>query len=238
MAKPTEARSASPATRSSGRTSRRLVPPGALRPDDLQRLPQCARLHRAGDADQAHAEPDLLQLPRREARPAAVGTPAGDRRLLAVPYRHGSVRPALLNKSPPLLCQQCHSSAGHPSVARTSLAAGRHARRLGLRGRRQLHQLPHPGARIQPPLGRQADAMSEAGPPHETGSIMRPFSPLFLLAALGALRRPATRRPRSTPRNGRARPAPSQERRHRLVDVGVGYRATTRRPSATTPACE
>ncbi len=32
---------------------------------------------------------------------------------------HGSVRAALLNKSPPLLCQQCHSPAGHPSVART-----------------------------------------------------------------------------------------------------------------------
>lgn len=33
---------------------------------------------------------------------------------------HGSVRPALLTKTPPLLCQQCHSSANHPSVARTS----------------------------------------------------------------------------------------------------------------------
>ena len=33
---------------------------------------------------------------------------------------HGSVRPALLTKNPPLLCQQCHSQAGHPSVARTS----------------------------------------------------------------------------------------------------------------------
>jgi DmsE family decaheme c-type cytochrome len=32
---------------------------------------------------------------------------------------HGSVRPSLLAKSPPLLCQQCHSPAGHPSVART-----------------------------------------------------------------------------------------------------------------------
>ncbi len=32
---------------------------------------------------------------------------------------HGSVRAALLTKSPPLLCQQCHSVAGHPSVART-----------------------------------------------------------------------------------------------------------------------
>jgi len=33
---------------------------------------------------------------------------------------HGSVRPAMLNKSPPLLCQQCHSPSGHPSVARPS----------------------------------------------------------------------------------------------------------------------
>jgi DmsE family decaheme c-type cytochrome len=32
---------------------------------------------------------------------------------------HGSVHRALLTKSPPLLCQQCHSQAGHPSVART-----------------------------------------------------------------------------------------------------------------------
>jgi DmsE family decaheme c-type cytochrome len=39
---------------------------------------------------------------------------------------HGSVRASLLNKSPPLLCQQCHSVAGHPSVAYTgsSLAGG------------------------------------------------------------------------------------------------------------------
>ena len=33
---------------------------------------------------------------------------------------HGSVRQALLTKSPPLLCQQCHSPAGHPSFALTS----------------------------------------------------------------------------------------------------------------------
>jgi len=33
---------------------------------------------------------------------------------------HGSVRSALLTKNPPLLCQQCHSPAGHPSVARTA----------------------------------------------------------------------------------------------------------------------
>jgi len=33
---------------------------------------------------------------------------------------HGSVRPSLLAKSPALLCQQCHSPAGHPSVARTA----------------------------------------------------------------------------------------------------------------------
>ena len=33
---------------------------------------------------------------------------------------HGSVRAAMLTKTPPLLCQQCHSSANHPSLARTS----------------------------------------------------------------------------------------------------------------------
>jgi DmsE family decaheme c-type cytochrome len=33
---------------------------------------------------------------------------------------HGSNHPALLVKRPPLLCQQCHSPAGHPSVAYTS----------------------------------------------------------------------------------------------------------------------
>lgn len=32
---------------------------------------------------------------------------------------HGSVRQALLVKSPALLCQQCHSAAGHPSVPQT-----------------------------------------------------------------------------------------------------------------------
>jgi DmsE family decaheme c-type cytochrome len=35
---------------------------------------------------------------------------------------HGSVRTALLNKSAPLLCQQCHTAAGHPAVARTGAA--------------------------------------------------------------------------------------------------------------------
>ena len=35
---------------------------------------------------------------------------------------HGSVRSALLTKNPPLLCQQCHSVSGHPSVARTPAA--------------------------------------------------------------------------------------------------------------------
>lgn len=32
---------------------------------------------------------------------------------------HGSVRQAMLVKNAPLLCQSCHSSAGHPAVART-----------------------------------------------------------------------------------------------------------------------
>jgi DmsE family decaheme c-type cytochrome len=32
---------------------------------------------------------------------------------------HGSIHSSLLTKRPPLLCQQCHSQAGHPSVAYT-----------------------------------------------------------------------------------------------------------------------
>ena len=33
---------------------------------------------------------------------------------------HGSVNQALLVKRPPLLCQACHSQAGHPSVPHTT----------------------------------------------------------------------------------------------------------------------
>ena len=33
---------------------------------------------------------------------------------------HGSARPSLLTKTPPLLCQQCHTVAGHPSVPYSS----------------------------------------------------------------------------------------------------------------------
>ena len=35
---------------------------------------------------------------------------------------HGSARTSLLTKNPPLLCQQCHTVAGHPAVARTGAA--------------------------------------------------------------------------------------------------------------------
>jgi DmsE family decaheme c-type cytochrome len=35
---------------------------------------------------------------------------------------HGSVYPSLLTKNAPLLCQQCHTVAGHPAVAHTSTA--------------------------------------------------------------------------------------------------------------------
>jgi DmsE family decaheme c-type cytochrome len=35
---------------------------------------------------------------------------------------HGSVHRPLLTKNAPLLCQQCHAPAGHPSVARTGAA--------------------------------------------------------------------------------------------------------------------
>jgi DmsE family decaheme c-type cytochrome len=35
---------------------------------------------------------------------------------------HGSAHASLLTKTPPLLCQQCHSQEGHPSAARTGAA--------------------------------------------------------------------------------------------------------------------
>ena len=35
-------------------------------------------------------------------------------------FPHGSARPVLLKNTPPMLCQQCHAAAGHPSVAYTS----------------------------------------------------------------------------------------------------------------------
>lgn len=40
---------------------------------------------------------------------------------------HGSNHPALLTQRPPLLCQECHSRVGHPSIGRTGadLPAGR-----------------------------------------------------------------------------------------------------------------
>lgn len=40
---------------------------------------------------------------------------------------HGSTNPSLLKLRPPLLCQQCHSSAGHPSVAYTGQGLPGHA---------------------------------------------------------------------------------------------------------------
>ncbi len=34
-------------------------------------------------------------------------------------YPHGSIHPAMLTRRPPLLCQSCHSQAGHPSLSLT-----------------------------------------------------------------------------------------------------------------------
>ena len=57
-----------------GRLPEAVHPPGALRTDGLQRLPQRARLDDGGDAEQADAQPDLLQLPRRQARARCSGS--------------------------------------------------------------------------------------------------------------------------------------------------------------------
>jgi len=68
---------------------------------------------------------------------------------------HGSNHPALLLKRPPLLCQQCHSPAGHPSTAYTSEEADDDFNNRFLLGRSclnchsQIHGSNHPsGAKL------------------------------------------------------------------------------------------
>lgn len=63
---------------------------------------------------------------------------------------HGSNHPALLVKRPPLLCQQCHAAAGHPSVAFGSEAVDDNFNNRFLLGRgclnchSQVHGSNHP----------------------------------------------------------------------------------------------
>lgn len=63
---------------------------------------------------------------------------------------HGSNHPALLTRRAPLLCQQCHSRAGHPSVGRTGNdLPGNTSSVLGLAGsctscHSQVHGSNHP----------------------------------------------------------------------------------------------
>lgn len=63
---------------------------------------------------------------------------------------HGSNHPPLLRKRPPLLCQQCHSAAGHPSLDLSSDAVADSARNRFLLGRgclnchSQVHGSNHP----------------------------------------------------------------------------------------------
>jgi DmsE family decaheme c-type cytochrome len=68
---------------------------------------------------------------------------------------HGSNHPALLIRRPPLLCQQCHSAAGHPSMALTGddLADGPTASFLLARScmncHSQVHGSNHPSGASQ-----------------------------------------------------------------------------------------
>lgn len=67
---------------------------------------------------------------------------------------HGSNHPALLKKRPPLLCQQCHSPAGHPSTAYTSGETSNEFNNRFLLGRgclnchSQVHGSNHPSGSI------------------------------------------------------------------------------------------
>src|SRR5262249_22009277 len=133
------------------------------------------------DAEQADGEPDLHQLPCRQARPAAVGARAGGRGLHALPFaaRRGAPCPAddVAADAVPAM-----PLAGRPSVggAHARWAARRRRPRVGVPGRRQLPQLPLAGARVQPSRRRQADAM-------RTEARMNPWTSAWRLAALGTL---------------------------------------------------
>ena len=63
-----------------------LAPPGRRGQDRLLRLPQPAWLGRAEAAGGQHGQRDLLDLPRREARPVPVRAPVGERRLHELPH--------------------------------------------------------------------------------------------------------------------------------------------------------
>jgi DmsE family decaheme c-type cytochrome len=68
---------------------------------------------------------------------------------------HGSNHPAMLTKRPPLLCQQCHSAAGHPAEAYTmeDMDDTRNSRYLMARGcmncHSQVHGSNHPSGSSQ-----------------------------------------------------------------------------------------
>ncbi|MGD8559566.1 MAG: DmsE family decaheme c-type cytochrome [Gammaproteobacteria bacterium] len=56
---------------------------------------------------------------------------------------HGSIHTALLKKRPPLLCQQCHSSAGHPSSARDGSDVAGQSRFVLAKGCMNCHSQVH-----------------------------------------------------------------------------------------------
>ncbi|MBT8039079.1 MAG: cystathionine beta-synthase, partial [Gammaproteobacteria bacterium] len=68
---------------------------------------------------------------------------------------HGSIHPASLNRRPPLLCQTCHSAAGHPAVGYTGDDIGNTAQQRFLLSRScmnchsQVHGSNHPSGSSQ-----------------------------------------------------------------------------------------
>ncbi|MCK7579753.1 MAG: hypothetical protein MZV65_31355 [Chromatiales bacterium] len=106
------------------------------------------------------------ELPRRQARPVPVGARAGRRGLLDLPRAARLARsPACSRRAARCCASPCHSQQGHPSVAYgPSGLPGGGAPPVDARAR-QLHELPLAGARIEPSLGLDADAVSRHGTP-------------------------------------------------------------------------
>ena len=163
----------------------------------LQRLSCSARHDGAEAAGARDDERHVLRVPRREARPDAVGTPAGRRGLLDLPRAARLEQPRHAQGARPAALPVVPLAAGPPEPRVRAFRPARRRRSAGHRARaRQLHELSLASAWLEPSLGFVADtvtAMEQRS--HETLARGRRRS----CSPRAAARRPRKRR-RRTPR--------------------------------------
>ena len=72
---------------------------------------------------------------------------------------HGSIHPGMLKARGPMLCQSCHSEAGHPSLAPSRRDGVARRTALAVRARPELPELSLAGARVQSSLRLETHAL-------------------------------------------------------------------------------